>query len=146
MTFRLVVLVSGSGTNLQALLDACANPGYGAEIVAVGADREGIEGLARGAARGIPTFVVKVDDYVIRDQWDKALTEACATHDPDLVVSAGFRKLVGPSFLDMFGGRQSARTLHTIGTVVLVLFVIVHVLEIAAAGLFTKVRSMITGS
>jgi thiosulfate reductase cytochrome b subunit len=50
-----------------------------------------------------------------------------------------------PALLDMFGGRQTARTLHTIGTVVLVLFVIVHVLEVAAAGFFTKVRSMITG-
>ena len=54
---RLVVLVSGSGTNLQALLDACADPAYGAQVVAVGADRDGIEGLARAERAGIPTFV-----------------------------------------------------------------------------------------
>ena len=54
---RLVVLVSGSGTNLQALLDACADPAYGAGVVAVGADRDDIEGLARAERAGIPTFV-----------------------------------------------------------------------------------------
>ncbi len=58
MTARLVVLVSGSGTNLQALLDACADPAYGASVVAVGADRDGIEGLARAAKAEVPTFVV----------------------------------------------------------------------------------------
>ena len=57
---RLVVLVSGSGTNLQALLDACADPAYGAEVVAVGADRDGIEGLARAERAGVPTFVRRV--------------------------------------------------------------------------------------
>ena len=56
---RLVVLVSGSGTNLQALLDACADPPYGARVVAVGADREDIEGLARAERAGIPTFVAR---------------------------------------------------------------------------------------
>jgi formyltetrahydrofolate-dependent phosphoribosylglycinamide formyltransferase len=102
---RLLVLVSGSGTNLQALIDACAEPAYGAEVAAVGADRDGIAGLERAAVRGIPTFVVNVKDYATRDQWDAALTEACARHSPDLVVSAGFLKLVGPRFLAEFGGR-----------------------------------------
>ena len=102
---RLLVLVSGSGTNLQALIDACAEPAYGAEVAAVGADRDGIAGLERAAARGVPTFVVSVKDYATRDQWDAALTEACARHSPDLVVSAGFLKLVGPRFLAEFGGR-----------------------------------------
>jgi formyltetrahydrofolate-dependent phosphoribosylglycinamide formyltransferase len=102
---RLLVLVSGSGTNLQALIDACAEPAYGAEVAAVGADRDGIAGLERAAARGIPTFVVSVKEYATRDQWDAALTEACARHSPDLVVSAGFLKLVGPRFLAEFGGR-----------------------------------------
>jgi formyltetrahydrofolate-dependent phosphoribosylglycinamide formyltransferase len=104
-TARLLVLVSGSGTNLQALIDACAEPAYGAEVAAVGADRDGIAGLERAAARGIPTFVVSVKEYATRDQWDAALTEACARHSPDLVVSAGFLKLVGPRFLAEFGGR-----------------------------------------
>jgi len=99
------VLVSGSGTNLQALLDACADPAYGATVVAVGADRDGIEGLTRAAKHDVPTFVVRVGDYAERADWDAALTAACAAHRPDLVVSAGFRKLVGPAFLAEFGGR-----------------------------------------
>jgi hypothetical protein len=102
---RLVVLVSGSGTNLQALLDEIAATGaeaYGAEIVAVGADREGIEGLARAERAGIPTFVCKVKDHGTREEWDLALAEAVAAHRPDLVVSAGFMKIVGKEFLARF--------------------------------------------
>jgi phosphoribosylglycinamide formyltransferase-1 len=102
---RVVVLVSGSGTNLQALIDACADPSYGARVVAVGADRDGIEGLARAQRHGIPTFVHRVDDYPTREEWDAALTAACRAHDPGLVVLAGFMKLTGPHFLDAFGGR-----------------------------------------
>jgi phosphoribosylglycinamide formyltransferase-1 len=102
------VLVSGSGTNLQALLDGIAAGGpeaYGAEIVAVGADRDGIEGLARAERAGIPTFVRRVKDYDTRDEWDRALAEAVFAHEPDLVVSAGFMKIVGKEFLARFGGR-----------------------------------------
>ena len=99
---RLVVLVSGSGTNLQALLDATADPGYGAEVVAVGADRDGIEGLARAERAGLPTFVRRVTDYPARDDWDRALAEAVGAHEPDLVVSAGFMKLVSEQFLGQF--------------------------------------------
>jgi phosphoribosylglycinamide formyltransferase 1 len=102
---RLVVLVSGSGTNLQALLDASAEPAYGAEVVAVGADREGIEGLARAERAGVPTFVLRVKDFDDRTAWDQAMTKAVAEHQPDLVVSAGFMKLAGPDFLAEFGGR-----------------------------------------
>jgi phosphoribosylglycinamide formyltransferase 1 len=105
---RLVVLVSGSGTNLQALLDAIAEHGpeaYGAEVVAVGADRAGIEGLARAERAGIPTFVTRVKDFATREEWDRALTAAVAAHEPDLVVSAGFMKIVGKEFLARFGGR-----------------------------------------
>lgn len=105
---RLVVLVSGSGTNLQALLNAIATQGrtvYGAEIVAVGADRDGIEGLARAERAGLPTFVCRVKDYATRDEWDSALTEATAAYEPDLVVSTGFMRIVGKEFLARFGGR-----------------------------------------
>ncbi|WP_046727307.1 phosphoribosylglycinamide formyltransferase [Streptomyces humi] len=105
---RLVVLVSGSGTNLQALLDAIAESGaeaYGAEVVAVGADRDGVEGLARAERAGIPTFVTRVKDFGTREEWDRALAEAVAAHRPDLVVSAGFMKIVGKEFLARFGGR-----------------------------------------
>ena len=96
---RIVVLVSGSGTNLQALLDA------GANIVAVGADREGIAGLERAERAGLPVFVRKVKDYGSREEWDAALTEAVASYRPGLVVSAGFMKIVGKEFLARFGGR-----------------------------------------
>ncbi|MFC7341830.1 phosphoribosylglycinamide formyltransferase [Saccharopolyspora griseoalba] len=101
----MVVLVSGSGTLLQSLLDATDAPGYPVQVVAVGADRDGIEGLARAERAGIPTFVRKVSDHASREEWDRALTEACAEHEPDLVVSAGFMKLVGTDFLARFDGR-----------------------------------------
>jgi phosphoribosylglycinamide formyltransferase-1 len=102
---RLVVLVSGSGTNLQALLDACADESYGATVVAVGADRTSIEGLARAARAGVPVFTHRVSDYPAREAWDTALAESCAAYRPDLVISAGFMKLTGPAFLTRFGGR-----------------------------------------
>ncbi|MGC5021719.1 phosphoribosylglycinamide formyltransferase [Micromonospora sp. DT47] len=102
---RLVVLVSGSGSNLQALLDAAADPAYGARVVAVGADRDGIAGLDRAAAAGVPTFVERVKDHPSREDWDRALTARVAEHRPDLVISAGFLKLVGPQFLAAFGDR-----------------------------------------
>ncbi|MFC8846970.1 MULTISPECIES: phosphoribosylglycinamide formyltransferase [unclassified Micromonospora] len=101
---RIVVLVSGSGSNLQALLDAAVDPAYGARVVAVGADRDGIAGLDRAAA-GVPTFVERVKDHPTRADWDAALTRQVAAHRPDLVVSAGFLKLVGPEFLAAFGDR-----------------------------------------
>jgi phosphoribosylglycinamide formyltransferase-1 len=100
-----VVLVSGAGTNLQALLDAAADPAYGAVVVAVGADRDGIEGLARAERAGLPTFVHRVKDFDDRAAWDRALTRSVAAHRPDVVISAGFMKLVGPDFLAAFGGR-----------------------------------------
>ena len=99
------MLVSGSGTNLQALLDACADSSYGASVVAVGADRDGIEGLARADAAGVPTFVKKVSDFATREQWDRAMAETVAHFEPDLLVLAGFMKLVGEEFHGRFGGR-----------------------------------------
>ncbi len=101
----MVVLVSGSGTNLQALLDAADDPAYGAEVVAVGADRSGIEALARAERAGVPTFVRRVGDVETREEWDAALTAGVAAYDADLVVLAGFMKLVGPAFLAAYGGR-----------------------------------------
>ena len=101
---RLVVLVSGSGTNLQALLDATADASYGAVVVAVGSDREGTTGAARAARAGVPTFCVPLGDFADRRAWDAALTAQVASYRPDLVVSAGFLKLVGAHFLDRFGG------------------------------------------
>jgi len=102
---RLVVLVSGAGTNLQALLDACTDSEYGATVVAVGADRDGIEGLARAERAGVSTFVHRVKDYPSRARWDAALTDSVLGFEPDLVVSAGFMKLAGDAFLTAFAGR-----------------------------------------
>ena len=105
MAARLVVLVSGAGTNLQALIDACAEASYGAAVVAVGADRTGIEGLARAHRAGVPTFTHQLADHPDRAAWDRALAESCAHYQPDLVISAGFMKLVGQEFLGRFAGR-----------------------------------------
>ena len=92
---RLVVLVSGSGTLLQALLDA---PDLPAQVVAVGADRECV-GLERAAAAGVQTFVERVADHPDREAWDAALAADIARHEPDLVVTAGFMKILGPRAL-----------------------------------------------
>jgi phosphoribosylglycinamide formyltransferase 1 len=102
----LLVLVSGTGSILQALLGACADPGYGAQIVAVGADRDGTGGVDRARAAGLPSFVRRLADSADRAAWDKALTADCAAFEPDLIVAAGFLKLVGADFLAEFGGRM----------------------------------------
>ena len=102
---RLVVLVSGAGTNLQALLDASSDPAFGARVVAVGADRPGTAGARRAEAAGVPTFVLRLADQPDRSAWDAALADAVAAHEPDLVVLAGFMKLTGPVFLRRFPGR-----------------------------------------
>jgi phosphoribosylglycinamide formyltransferase 1 len=100
-----VVLVSGYGSNLQALIDAAADPAYGVRIAAVGADRDDIEGLRRARRAGIPTFVCRLADFATRAQWDAALTSQVAAYRPDLVVLAGFMRLTGDAFLGQFGGR-----------------------------------------
>ncbi len=103
---RLVVLVSGSGTLLQALLDAQAGGTLAAQVVAVGSDRADAYGLVRAAEAGIPTFVHPLRRGDDRAAWDRGLTEAVGSYQPDLVVSAGFMKLVGPAFLARFQGRM----------------------------------------
>lgn len=100
-----MALVSGSGTNLQAVIDAVASGQLDVEIAAVGADRPGTGGLERAAAAGIETFVVDFAQYADRDEWNRALTEQCAAHAPDYVVSSGFMRIVGDAFLAEFGGR-----------------------------------------
>jgi phosphoribosylglycinamide formyltransferase 1 len=105
MPMRLVVLVSGSGTLLQSLIDASLTGELDASVVAVGADRADAYGLVRAGQAGIPTFVVPFEKGGDRAAWDASLTERVAAHEPDLVVSAGFMKLVGPAFLARFGGR-----------------------------------------
>ena len=95
----LVVLVSGSGTLLQALLDASAAPGAPFRVLGAGADRDGTGGLRRAERHGIPTFVCRVQDYVTRADWDLDLERQVAASGPDLVVSAGFMKVLGPAVL-----------------------------------------------
>ena len=102
MTARLVVLVSGAGTNLQALLDAASDPSYPAKVVAVGADREGIEGLARAERHDVPTFVVTLKECPDRAAFDERVGDAIASFQPDLVVLAGYMKILGPSVVDRF--------------------------------------------
>jgi phosphoribosylglycinamide formyltransferase-1 len=100
-----LVLVSGSGSNLQALLDASAADGYGGQVVAVGADRDGIQATDRARAAGVPVFTRRVRDFPDRAAWDAALAADCAGYAPELIVLAGFMKLLGPAFLGEFGGR-----------------------------------------
>jgi phosphoribosylglycinamide formyltransferase 1 len=102
---RLVVLASGGGSTLQALLDASADASFGARVVAVGADRTGIEALARAERVGVATFTCRTSQYADRDDWDAALADAVAAYEPELVISAGFMKLVGKRFLSRLGGR-----------------------------------------
>ena len=99
------MLVSGAGTNLQALLDATSDPAYGARVVAVGADRDGTLGVDRAERAGIPTFVRKVGQFTSREHWDRSMADTVAAFEPDLVVSAGFMKLAGEEFLARFPGR-----------------------------------------
>ncbi|MDM7854230.1 phosphoribosylglycinamide formyltransferase [Cellulomonas alba] len=102
---RLVVLVSGTGSNLAALLAAHDDPAFGARVVGVVSDRPGIRALELAREAGVPTAVVSLQDFPDRTAWDEALTAAVAVFSPDLVVAAGFMKLVGAPFLARFGGR-----------------------------------------
>ena len=97
--------MSGTGTNLQALLDACSVDGYGAAVVVVGADRPNTVAIDRAQQAGVPTFVLVDSDFEDRGAWDDALADAVATHSPDLVVLAGFMKLVGKAFMTRFSER-----------------------------------------
>ncbi len=104
-----MVLVSGSGSILQALIHASGDPHYGVDIVAVGADRDDIEGLARAERAGVPTFVARLKDYPSRADWDADLAERLRQwlpnpdeHGRRWVISAGFMKVLGPQVLDTF--------------------------------------------
>ncbi|MCZ2403017.1 phosphoribosylglycinamide formyltransferase [Paenarthrobacter sp. Z7-10] len=102
---RLVVLVSGSGSNLQAVLDAVSAGTLEVQIAAVGADRPGTGGVARSADAGIETFVVNFKDYATRSDWDEALLAAVAAYQPDYVLSSGFMRIVAAGFIEAFPGR-----------------------------------------
>ena len=101
---RVAVLLSGTGSLCAALLAATDDPTYPAEVVVVGSDRDA-EGLEHARRRGLPTFTCGVSDHPDRAAWDRALAAELRAFEPDLVVSAGFMKLVGPAVLGAFGGR-----------------------------------------
>ena len=101
---RVVVLASGSGTLMQALLDAAAAPDYPVRIVGAVLDRE-CAAEQRAETAGVPSARVRVEDHDDRAQWDGALADKVAEFAPDLVVSAGFMKILGAAFLERFGGR-----------------------------------------
>lgn len=101
----MVVLVSGTGTNLGALLAAHGDPAYGARVVGVVADKTGIAALDLAREAGVPTVVVAPGDFTDRSRWDAALAEAIAVFRPDLVVSAGFMRILGAAVLDRFPER-----------------------------------------
>jgi len=100
---RLLVLASGTGSLLASLLEAAVGE-YPARVVAVGADRD-CKALQIAEDAGLPTYVVRLGDYRDRPAWDAAVTDATAAHEPDLIVSAGFMKILGPHFLSRFMGR-----------------------------------------
>ncbi len=101
----MVVLVSGAGSNLAALLAAHDDAGYGARVVGVVSHRSGVGGLEVARAAGVPTAVVAPADFPDREAWDRGMTEAVGVFEPDLVVSAGFMRILGAPFLERFGGR-----------------------------------------
>ncbi|NAZ87889.1 phosphoribosylglycinamide formyltransferase, partial [Kineococcus indalonis] len=102
MPARVVVLASGSGSTLQALLDA-RDEAFA--VVAVGSDKPAATALERARAAGAATFAVPPGEHPDRAAWDEALAAAVAAHSPDLVVLAGFMRIVGAPLLDAFGGR-----------------------------------------
>ena len=102
---RVVVLVSGHGSNLQALLDAAAERGSGMTVVLVGADRPGAFGLERARRAGVDTAVVRPADHPDRASFDLALRDLVAAARPDVVCLAGFMRILGPAFVGAFPDR-----------------------------------------
>ena len=100
----MVVLASGTGSLLRSLLDATTVADYPACIVAVGVDRD-CPAVDIASAASVPSYTVRLRDYPDRDAWDGAITEATAAHEPDLIVAAGFMKILGREFLSRFMGR-----------------------------------------
>ncbi|MHB8449738.1 MAG: phosphoribosylglycinamide formyltransferase [Mycobacteriales bacterium] len=105
MPARLVVLASGAGTTLQALLDAAAVADFGARVVGLVVDRPGSGAERRASGAGIPVSLVCPAEFATRDAWDAAVTAVVGDYRPDLVVSAGFMRILGAEFLAAFGGR-----------------------------------------
>jgi phosphoribosylglycinamide formyltransferase-1 len=101
----IAVLASGRGSNLQAILDACAPAVFPARVVVVLSDREGAYALQRAAAGGVPARFLNPKDFADREAYDAALAEAIAAHDVGLVCLAGFMRVLGRAFIQRFAGR-----------------------------------------
>ncbi|HEY4557279.1 MAG TPA: phosphoribosylglycinamide formyltransferase [Enteractinococcus sp.] len=102
---RLVVLLSGSGSNFQTLIDAVAADELDVDIVAAGSDVPDAYGLTRAKTAGIETFVVDYSAYESRAAWTSALADTVAQYQPDLVLSSGLMRIVGEEFITRFAGR-----------------------------------------
>ncbi|MCJ8508116.1 phosphoribosylglycinamide formyltransferase [Rhizobium lemnae] len=102
---RVVVLISGGGSNMLALADACAADDFPAEIVGVISDRKGAGGLAKAEARGIPTFAFERKDYGSKAEHESAVLEALALLNPDLICLAGYMRLLSSDFIRPYEGR-----------------------------------------
>ena len=103
---RLVVLISGSGSNLQAIIDASKNNGFGAEVAAVISNRADAYGLERAAREGIATEVLEHDGHEDRESYDRALMELIDSYRPGLVILAGFMRILTPAFVERYAGRM----------------------------------------
>lgn len=102
---RIVILISGRGSNMQAIIERCASEGWPARVVAVIANRPNAGGLAIAHAHGVPTVVVDHQAYASRPAFDAALAAVIDAHEPDLVVLAGFMRILGPEFVRRYEGR-----------------------------------------
>ena len=101
---RIVVLISGSGTNMEALVEACRRDEVPGEVVAVIADRE-CTGLRLAEKLSVEADLVDFSSYEKREQWSLALRDRVRSYEPDLVVSAGFMRILAPAFVDAFPNR-----------------------------------------
>jgi len=102
---KLCVLISGRGSNLQSLIDACAGDGYPAEIALVISNIDGVQGLQRAKTAGIPTTVVSHKDFKSRESFDASLTEAINRFDVDLLCLAGFMRILSDGFVEHWRDR-----------------------------------------
>lgn len=105
MPIQLTVLISGTGSNLKAIQAAIDRGACDARISAVIADRKQAQGLDFARERGLHTELVRPRDHDDREAWNAALTETVASFEPDVVVLAGFMRIVGPAFVQRFAGR-----------------------------------------
>lgn len=103
---RLVVLISGSGSNLQAIIDAQQSAFYPAEIVAVISNKAGVKGLQRAESAGIPTRVLSHQSFDSRESYDSELAALIDSYTPDIIALAGFMRILTPGFVEKYQGRM----------------------------------------